>query len=113
MIVVYHNPDCSKSNACLNFMETSKHDFKLVKYMDEPLTEKKLRKILELLDFEPLELVRTNELIWQQKYATKNLSDTEIIHAMLTYPDLMQRPIVINGDKAVIGRPPERVLDIL
>lgn len=81
--------------------------------MDEPLTEKKLRKILELLDFEPLELVRTNELIWQQKYATKNLSDTEIIHAMLTYPDLMQRPIVINGDKAVIGRPPERVLDIL
>lgn len=81
--------------------------------MDEPLTEKKLRKILELLDFEPLELVRTNELIWQQKYAAKNLSDTEIIHAMLTYPDLMQRPIVINGDKAVIGRPPERVLDIL
>ena len=113
MIVVYHNPDCSKSNACLSFMETSKHDFTLVKYMDEPLSEVKLRQILDLLKFQPIELVRRHEKIWQDRFEGRDPSDQTIIDALLRYPELMQRPIVINGDKAVIGRPPERVLEIL
>jgi len=113
MIVIYHNPNCSKSQACVNFMETSKHDFSVVKYMDEALSVEKMKKILNLLKFTPMELVRQNEKLWQTDYANKNLTDIEIITAMLKHPQLMERPIVINGDKAIIGRPPERVLDIL
>jgi arsenate reductase len=94
-------------------METSKHDFSTVKYMDEPLSLEKLKKILKLLKLTPIELVRKNETIWKDTYKGKNLSDEEIINAMIEHPKLMQRPIVINGDKAVIGRPPERVFDIL
>jgi arsenate reductase len=94
-------------------METSKHDFSTVKYMDELLSPEKLKKILKLLKLTPIELVRKNETIWKDTYKGKNLSDEEIINAMTEHPKLMQRPIVINGDKAVIGRPPERVFDIL
>jgi arsenate reductase (glutaredoxin) len=113
MIVIYHNPRCSKSRECLSYMETSKHDFSTVKYMDEALSVEKLKKILKLLKFTPIELVRKNEAIWKDTYKGKNLSDEEIINAMIEHPKLMQRPIVINGDKAVVGRPPERVIDIL
>jgi len=81
--------------------------------MDEPLSVEKLKEILKLLKFSPLELVRKNETIWKDHYKGKNLSDEEIINAMIEHPKLMQRPIVINGDKAVIGRPPELVFDIL
>jgi arsenate reductase len=94
-------------------MEISKHDFSTVKYMNEPLSSEKLKKILKLLKLTPIELVRKNETIWKDTYKGKNLSDEEIINAMIEHPKLMQRPIVINGDKAVIGRPPERVFDIL
>jgi len=113
MIVIYHNPRCSKSRECLSFMETSKYDFTSVKYMNEPLSVEKLKKIIKLLDFTPIELIRQNEAIWKSNFSDKKLSDSEIINAMIEYPALMQRPIVINGDKAVIGRPPERVFEIL
>jgi arsenate reductase (glutaredoxin) len=94
-------------------METSKHDFSIVKYMHELLSPEKLKKILKLLKLTPIELVRKNEAIWKDSYKGKNLSDEEIINAMIEHPKLMQRPIVINGDKAVVGRPPERVFDII
>ncbi len=81
--------------------------------MNEPLSVEKLKKILKLLKFNPIELVRQNEAIWKSIFAGKKLSDSEIINALIEYPALMQRPIVINGDKAVIGRPPERVFEIL
>lgn len=81
--------------------------------MDEPLSVEKLRKILKLLKLTPIKLIRKNETIWKDKYKGKNLSDDEIINAMIEHPEVMQRPIVINGDKAIIGRPPKRVLDIL
>lgn len=113
MIEIYHNPRCSKSRECLNFLETSKHEFSSVKYMNEPLSVEKLKKTLKLLKFNPIELVRQNEAIWKSNFAGKKLSDSEIINAMIEYPALMQRPIVINGDKAVVGRPPERVFEIL
>lgn len=113
MIVVYHNPRCSKSRACLSFLETSKHDFQMIKYMDEPLSEAKLKKILQLLKIAPIDLIRKNERIWKSDFKGKEHSDEELINAMLKYPSLMERPIVINGNKAVIGRPAEKVLDIL
>lgn len=81
--------------------------------MNEELSVEKLKEILKLLKFTPIELVRKNEIIWKDHYKGRILSDEEIINAMIEHPKLMQRPIVINGDKAIIGRPPERVFDIL
>ena len=113
MIIIYHNPQCSKSIACFKILETSKHRFGAVKYLNEPLSEEKLRKIIKLLNIAPQELIRKNEPEWKEHYEGRELTDQETITAILRFPILMERPIVINGDKAVIGRPPEKVLSIL
>ena len=109
---IYHNPRCSKSRHGLAILEDSKSDFKIIKYLEEPLTLKELQNILNLLKITPIELVRKNELIWKQKYKGKTLTDSEIIAAMVENPKLIERPIVINKGKAVIGRPPELIKTI-
>jgi arsenate reductase len=76
-------------------------------------SEKELKDIIKLLNIKPIDLVRKNEAIWKENYKNKTLSNSEIIKAMAKYPKLIERPIVINGDKAIIGRPPESILDIL
>ena len=113
MTVIYHNPRCSKSRECFNILETQKEDLKVVKYLDEPLSEDKLREIIKLLNIPPIGLVRKNEAIWKENYKNRTMNDDDVIMALLKYPKLMERPIVINGNKAVIGRPPEKVLEIL
>ena len=113
MIEIYHNPRCSKSRECLTILETKRDDVKVIKYLDEPLSEDKLRKIIKLLAVEPIGLVRKNEAIWKEQYKGKPMDDEAVIKALLEHPKLMERPIVINGNKAIIGRPPEKVIDIL
>lgn len=113
MIVVYHNPRCRKSRETLEILETKKADYKVIKYLDEPLGEEKLSKILKILNIKPIELVRKNEKIWKENFAQLEFSDEELIGVMAKYPILIERPIVINGNKAVIGRPPQLILDII
>ena len=113
MIVVYHNPRCSKSRETLEILETKKANYKIIKYLDIPLSEEKLGKIIKLLNIKPIELVRTNEKLWKEEYKHLNFTDDELVKVMAKYPQLIERPIVINGDKAVIGRPPKRILDII
>ena len=113
MIVIYHNPRCSKSRETLEILETHKADYKAIKYLDIPLSEEKLGKILKLLNIKPIELIRTNEKLWKDDYKHHEFTDVELIQIMAKYPQLIERPIVINGDKAVIGRPPKRILDII
>ena len=113
MIVIYHNPDCSKSTECLDILETKKANYKVIKYLDEPPDEEKLDKIIRLLNIKPIELIRQKETLWQESFAHLDFTDDELIKIMAQYPQLIERPIIINGDKAVIGRPPERTLDIL
>ena len=110
---IYHNPRCSKSRQTLAILNEKKIKFEIVEYLKDNLRKKELKAIIEKLEINPIELVRKNESIWKENYKDKNLSDKEIIQAMINYPKIIERPIVINGKKAVIGRPPENVLKII
>lgn len=113
MIKIYHNPRCRKSREGLAMVESSGKDFEIINYLKEIPSKDELRKVIEYLTLRPEQLVRKNEAIWKEKFKDENLSDDQIIDAMLAYPKLIERPIVIKGNKAVIGRPPEKILELL
>ena len=113
MIKIYHNPRCTKSRQGVAILENSGKDFEVVKYLDAIPSEKELTEIIQLLNIAPIDLVRKNEKIWKENYKGKELSDKEIILAMLQNPKLIERPIIINKNKAVIGRPSENILTII
>ncbi|WP_420553151.1 arsenate reductase (glutaredoxin) [Tenacibaculum aiptasiae] len=113
MIKIYHNNRCSKSRNGLQILEESGKEFEIVKYLDNIPSKEELTEVISLLNISPIELVRKNEKIWKEEFKGKDLSDSEIIDAMITNPKLIERPIVVNGNKAVIGRPPENILDII
>jgi len=113
MIQIYHNPRCRKSREGLAILQKAKLDFEIVKYLDIPPTKKELTLIIEKLGIKPIELVRTKEVIWKDHFKGKELSDEEIVEAMISYPKLIERPIVIKNNKAVLGRPPENIKNIL
>lgn len=113
MIKIYHNPRCSKSREALNILETETTDFKVIKYLDEGLNAKELTEIIKLLSIKPIELVRKNESLWKDNFKNSTFTDKELIDVMIKNPKLIERPIVINGNKAVVGRPPKKILDII
>ena len=113
MIKIYHNPRCSKSRQGLALLENSGKPFEIVKYLEDNLSAKALEEIINLLGIKPIDLVRKNEAIWKTNYKGKTLTDNEVIDAMIENPKLIERPIVINDSKAVIGRPPELITTIL
>lgn len=113
MIKIYHNPRCRKSREGLEILEKSSKDFEIIKYLEVIPTKDELKSIVELLGISPEELVRKNETIWKENYQGKELTDDDILNAMLANPKLIERPIVINGMKAVIGRPPEEIVKII
>jgi arsenate reductase len=110
---IFHNPRCSKSRQGLELLENSNQSFEIVDYQNNPPTVKELKEILKMLGFTPIQLVRKNEAIWKENYKGKELSDDEIIEAMSNNPKLIERPIVIKGNKAVLGRPPENIKKLL
>jgi len=110
---IYHNNRCSKSRCGLEILNNSKQEFEVVDYINNPLSEKEIKDILKKLGFSPIQLVRKNEAIWKEDYKGKDLSDIEIIKAMAMHPKLIERPIVIKDDRAVIGRPPENIEELL
>lgn len=113
MIKIYHNNRCSKSRCGVELLEKSGKEFEIIKYLDTPPSETELKNIISLLDITPIELVRKNEAIWKEQFKGKELTDAQIISAMVTYPKLIERPIVIANNTAVIGRPTEKILDII
>jgi arsenate reductase len=113
MITIYHNPRCGKSRECLAFLETSNHQFEVVKYLETPLNFNELSVIIQKLKITPIELIRTKETIWIDNFKGKILSDKEIIQTMVDYPILIERPIAVYGEKAVIARPLNRIKEIL
>ena len=113
MIKIYHNPRCRKSREGLVVLQEASIDFEIIKYLDTPPSEKELEKILDKLEMKPIDLVRTKETIWKEKFKGKALSDQDIIKAMARYPKLIERPIVIKDDRAVLGRPAEVIRSII
>ncbi len=113
MITIYHNPRCSKSRQTLGLIEERGHDFVVKEYLKTPPTKEELKGVIELLGIKPEQLLRKGESDFKENFKGKNLSDDEWIDAMIAYPKLIERPIVLDGDKAVLGRPPENVLQLL
>ena len=112
MIQIYHNSRCSKSRECLAFIEESGQEFEVIKYLDDVPTFEELKTIIQKLGIKPIALVRQKEKIWTENFKDKEMSDDEIIQAMIMNPILIERPIVINGDKAVIARPIEKAAEV-
>ncbi|MBN4084768.1 arsenate reductase (glutaredoxin) [Flavobacteriaceae bacterium AH-315-B10] len=113
MIKIYHNNRCSKSRCGLDILEKSGQSFEIIKYLEDIPSKSELKKLIKLLNINPIDLVRKNEAIWKELFKGKTLNDTQVINALAKYPKLIERPIVINGNKAVIGRPPESILTII
>ncbi|WP_298223054.1 arsenate reductase (glutaredoxin) [Flavobacterium sp.] len=113
MITIYHNTRCTKSRECLAFLEDSHHKFHIVKYLEQPPTFEELSEIIRKLNIKPIELVRQKESVWIEQYKDKKMTDKKIIEAMVSHPILIERPIVINGEKAVIARPFEKAKSII
>ena len=110
---IYHNPRCSKSRNTLSIIQEMGNEVEIIEYLNSPPTAKELEVILEMLNIQPIELIRKNEIIWRENYRGKQMRDDEIINAMRENPKLIERPIVIKNGKAIIGRPPEKIYDII
>ena len=113
-LVIYHNPSCSKSRETLQILENNNLIPTVIEYLDQPPSPQELKKIIEMLNVSARDLLRTSEQIYADaKLDNDALSENEIIAAICEQPALLQRPIVVSGERAVIGRPPARVLDII
>ena len=114
MVTIYHNPRCSKSRQTLQLLQDNNITPEIVEYLKTPLSYEQLSSIIEMLGVTARALVRTSEQEYKDlNLKNQDLSDDDLINAIVQAPKLMQRPIVVNNDKAAIGRPPEDVLSIL
>lgn len=113
MLRIYHNARCRKSREGLEILNNSGREFETREYLKETLSEEELSKLIKKLDIAPIQLVRKNEKIWKEEYRDKDLSDRELITVMVKNPKLIERPIVEDEKKAVIGRPPAEIEKLL
>jgi len=113
-VTIYHNPRCSKSRATLALLEERGIEPRIVRYLDSPPSAGELARILGLLGLAPRDLLRRGEAEYRELgLADATLSDEALTRVMVEHPKLIQRPIVVSGERAAIGRPPEAVLEIL
>ena len=110
---IYHNPRCRKSRETLQLLQDNGKSPEIVEYLKDVPSKEELEEILNKLNIKPEELIRKGEAEYKDNFKGKNLSDEQWMEAMIKYPKLIERPIVINGNKAVIGRPPEKVMEVL
>jgi len=115
-ITIWHNPRCRKSReglvAVTQISEEKNIDINLIKYLDNPPSITELTKVLAMMQMKPIDLVRTKETIWKENFRGKELSDKEIIAAMVSNPKLIERPVVIYNGKAVMARPADKVKEL-
>ena len=112
-VTIYHNPRCSKSRQTLQVLQDNNQQPEIVEYLKTPLNKEQLQQLTTHLDCSVRDIIRTSEADYKDNnFADEKLSDDELLDAIVKMPKLMQRPIVVNGEKAAIGRPPESVLEI-
>ena len=112
-ITIYFNPRCSKCREAEALVTERGYNSELIKYLDTPPSKVELSSLLHKLGMKPLELIRKGEAIFKQHFAGRTLSDDEWLDALVAYPVLMERPVVVRGNKAVVARPAEKALEIL
>ncbi len=112
-VSIYFNSRCKKCQSVMEILKKKQIEAKVVNYLEGTVTEKELKHVIKLLGIPAEQLVRKNESVFKEKFAEKKMTEEQWIKAMLKYPILIQRPIIIKGKKAVIGRPAEQVFDIL
>lgn len=113
MLKIYHNTRCSKSRQTLELIRHSGQEVEVVEYLKTPPTAAELRDVLQKLNMKPAQLLRKGEAIYKENYKGRSLTDEEWIQEMVKHPVLIERPVVVKGDKAVLGRPPENVQELL
>ncbi|KRW59664.1 arsenate reductase (glutaredoxin) [Pseudomonas sp. TTU2014-080ASC] len=113
-LTLYHNPRCSKSRAALQILEERGLTPSIVRYLETPLSVSELHSLIKKLGISPRQLLRTGEDAYSELgLSDQTLTDQQILEAMASHPKLIERPILVAGERAVVGRPPEKVLEIL
>lgn len=110
---IYHNPRCSKSRQALALIQEHDFDVDVVEYMKSPPSRAQLQELLRKLGFGPRDLIRKFEAEFKSAGVTEETTDHELLDLMLAHPRIIQRPVIEVADRALVGRPPERVLDLL
>lgn len=112
-ITIWHNPKCSKSREVMEILQENKCEAEVVKYLEEKPDEKQIKAILKMLGITPRELMRTKEDIYKELNLKDETDDEALIEAMAKHPKLIERPIIIKGNRAIIGRPVEKIAEFL
>ena len=112
-VVIYHNTRCSKSRSACEIVAGRGVEARIVEYLKTPPGRDELRELLRKLGMKPSELVRRGEEAFKENYAGKTLDEEQWLDALVAHPVLIERPIVVRGDRAVIGRPPGKIAELL
>lgn len=110
--IILHNARCRKSREGLTYLESMTESLKVIEYLKEPLDKTSLKKIIAKLDITAEQLLRKNEAVYREKYKGKSLTEDQWIDAMIENPKLIERPIVIKADKAIVARPASRISEL-
>jgi len=113
MLKIYHNPRCSKSRQTLQLINDAKAEVEIIEYLKDIPTVSELKGLFIKLGVEASQIIRKGEPAFKENFKGKTLTNDEWINAMIEFPKLIERPIVVKGDKAVLGRPPENVLELI
>ena len=111
-VQIYHNPRCRKSREALHYLEENGIEFETVYYLKNPTSASTLKTLLKYLNLNAIALLRKNETLWKTKFSNKKWTDEELITIMIQNPKLIERPIVVRNEKAVIARPLKKIEDL-
>ena len=110
---VYHNPRCRKSREVVQFLQEKGLSFDTVKYLEQSFDKNTLGEVLKKIDKKPSEILRKNEVLWKKEYASKDLTEDQILQLLVEQPKLIERPIIISSDKGVLARPIENLIEFV
>ena len=112
-LTIMHNPRCSKSREALKIVEENGINAEIVKYLETPPTKEEIKELLKMLDINARDLMRTKEDVYKELHLKDIRDEEKLIEAMAEHPRLIERPIIIKDGKAIIGRPPSKIVDFL
>jgi len=112
-MIIYHNPRCSKSREAISILEKNKCQFEVREYLKETPSVIELKELLQKLGCKAIDIVRKSETLYKENFADKQLSETQWVKILSANPILIERPIIIDGQKAIVGRPPVILLDLI